>query len=95
MVGDICILGEPNAAGEIEIGYGTYDKFRNRGFMTEAVRGIVLWAGEEASVNSILASTEKNNIASYSILKKNKFKKAAETETLFHWKLILKQYIPL
>ena len=25
MVGDLCIIGEPNAAGEIEIGYGVYD----------------------------------------------------------------------
>ena len=95
MVGDICLLGEPNAAGEIEIGYGTYDKFRNRGYMTEAVGGIVLWADGESSVNSILASTEKTNIASFSILKKNKFIKSGETETLFHWKFVMKQYIPL
>lgn len=26
MVGDLCIVGEPNAEGEIEIGYGTYCK---------------------------------------------------------------------
>ena len=35
MVGDLCIIGEPNADGEIEIGYGTYEEFRNKGFMTE------------------------------------------------------------
>jgi ribosomal-protein-alanine N-acetyltransferase len=27
MVGDLVIVGEPNADGEIEIGYGTYDEF--------------------------------------------------------------------
>lgn len=37
MVGDICIVGEPNEFGEIEIGYGTYGDFRNQGFMKEAV----------------------------------------------------------
>src|SRR5882724_8582938 len=34
MVGDLCIVGEPNLEGEIEIGYGTYDEFQNKGFMT-------------------------------------------------------------
>lgn len=28
MIGDLCIVGEPNAAGEIEIGYGTYVEFQ-------------------------------------------------------------------
>jgi [ribosomal protein S5]-alanine N-acetyltransferase len=37
MVGDICIVGETNAAGEIEIGYGTYPEFQRRGFITEIV----------------------------------------------------------
>lgn len=41
MVGDICIVGEPNASGEIEIGYGTYEEFQQKGFMTEAVGGII------------------------------------------------------
>jgi ribosomal-protein-alanine N-acetyltransferase len=27
MVGDLCIYGEPNTDGEIEIGYGTYEEF--------------------------------------------------------------------
>ena len=44
MVGDICMIGEPNADGEFGIGYGTYDEFRKNGFMTEAVEGIIKWA---------------------------------------------------
>ncbi|MEO6188964.1 MAG: GNAT family N-acetyltransferase [Ginsengibacter sp.] len=44
MVGDICITGEPNAEGEIEIGHGTYVEFQKKGFMTEAVSGIIRWA---------------------------------------------------
>jgi [ribosomal protein S5]-alanine N-acetyltransferase len=90
MVGDLCIVGEPNAAGEIEIGYGTYDEFRNKGFMTEAVSGIIKWAGNEPAVKSILASTEKTNIASFGVLEKNKFVKIGETETMFHWRLTIK-----
>ena len=90
MVGDICIVGEPNAKGEIEIGYGTYDEFQRKGFMTEAVSGIIKWAKNEPQVTSILASTEKTNIASFTVLEKNQFKKVDETETLFNWQLIIK-----
>src|SRR3989338_665166 len=41
MVADLCFKGEPNAQGEIEIGYGTYPDFQQQGFMTEAVEGII------------------------------------------------------
>ena len=91
MVGDICIVGEPNVNGEIEIGYGTYDEFQKKGFMTEAVGGMISWAKSQPKVFSIIASTEKENIASFTILLKNNFIKIGETETLFNWKLTIKQ----
>ena len=87
MVGDICIVGEPNENGEIEIGYGTYEAFRRQGFMTEAVGGLIEWAKSQTKVNSIIASTDKDNIASFTVLLKNDFVKIGETETLFNWKL--------
>lgn len=91
MVGDLCFVGEPNADGEIEIGYGTYEEFQGKGFMTEAVGGMIAWAKEQASVKSIIASTDKSNIASYSVLLKNNFIKIEETEALLKWKLTLRK----
>ena len=90
IVGDICIFGEPNQKGEIEIGYGTYNEFENNGYMTEAVGGIIEWAKTQTNVHSIVASTEKENVGSYKILEKNKFIKIGEINTLFGWKLSLK-----
>lgn len=87
MVGDLCIVGEPNAAGEIEIGYGTYEEFQHKGFMTEIVSGIIVWAKTQPIVKSIIASTNKTNMASFKVLEKNNFVKTGETETLFNWKL--------
>ena len=87
MVGDLCIIGEPNADGEIEIGYGTYEEFRNKGFMTEIVRGIIEWVKSQPNVKSIIASTDKTNIASHKVLVKNRFVKTGETEMLLNWKL--------
>jgi [ribosomal protein S5]-alanine N-acetyltransferase len=90
MVGDLCIVGEPNPEGEIEIGYGTYDAFRGNGYMKEAVGGIIQWAKNQPDVVSIIAGTEKSNIPSYTILERNNFIKVGETETLFSWRLKLK-----
>jgi [ribosomal protein S5]-alanine N-acetyltransferase len=87
MVGDLCIYGEPNAAGEIEFGYGTHDEFLNQGYMTELVGGIIAWVKTQTNVKAMIASTEKTNIASFKILKKNEFKKVGQSDTLFTWKL--------
>lgn len=87
MIADLCIVGQPNATGEIEIGYGTYEEFQNKGFMTEIVSGIIAWTKTQPIVKSIIASTDKTNYASFKVLEKNDFIKIAETETLFNWKL--------
>ncbi len=89
MVGDLCFVGEPNADGEIQIGYGTHAAFRGHGYMTEAVSAMVAWARQKSKVKSIVASTDKKNIASYSVLIKNNFEKIVETDTHFMWQLKL------
>ena len=89
MIGDLCIIGEPNVDGEIEIGYGIYNEFRNKGFMTEIVGGIIEWAKSQRAIKSITASTDKTNTASFKVLKKNKFIQQGETVSLYNWKLVL------
>ncbi len=91
MVGDLCFMGEPNSDGEIEIGYGTYEQFRKRGFMTEAVGGMIKWAKEQPDVKSIIASSLKSNTDSSSILKKNNFTIVEKTNELYNWQITLKQ----
>lgn len=90
MVGDLCFVGEPDEAGEVEIGYGTYEEFRQKGYMTEAVAGLIRWAGTQPAIKAIIAGTEKNNVASFTILEKNGFVKIGETEILWNWRLPLK-----
>ena len=87
MVGDLCFMGEPNTEGDIEIGYGTYEDFRKRGFMTEAVGGMIQWAEMQPDVKSIIASTNKDNLASSTVLQNNDFLLVGETDTWFTWKL--------
>jgi ribosomal-protein-alanine N-acetyltransferase len=86
-VADVCFQGEPNDKGEIEIGYGTYEQFKGKGYMTEAVQGMINWAAKQAKVKAVIASTDKTNVASYTILEKNNFKKVSESEEQFNWHL--------
>ena len=95
MVGDICIYGEPNESEEIEIGYGTHDDFRNKGYMSEIVQAIIEWAKSQHLIKSIIASTLKTNIASFRVLEKNGFTKIGESELLLNWKLQLNDEIPV
>lgn len=87
MVGDLCFVGEPSPEGEVEIGYGTYDTARNKGYMSEAVGGMVRWVGTQPLVKAIVASTDNDNPASASVLVKNGFIRSGETGTLMHWRL--------
>ncbi|AVI65898.1 GNAT family N-acetyltransferase [Shewanella sp. WE21] len=89
MIGDICFFGEPNENGEIEVGYGTYEDFRGKRFMIEALEGMIGWARKQSKVKAIIASTDKSNVASYTILERNQFIKAGETDDLFNWRLDL------
>ena len=89
MVGSLCFCGEPNQKKEIEVGCGTFKEFEGRGFMTEALAGLVSWASTIEEIDFIVASTNKENKASCSILKKNNFLNIAEDKNLLHWKLSL------
>lgn len=90
MVAALCFKGEPNHLGEIEIGYGTFDEFQSKGYMTKAVAAIIPWASQQSSVVSIIAETEKNNQASMVVLVKNNFAQVNELGTKYYWKLNLK-----
>jgi GNAT superfamily N-acetyltransferase len=87
MVADFCFKGEPNHAGEIEVGYGTYEAFRGQGFMTEAIGAIAGWAFEQPEVRAILAETNTDNIASQKILEKNRFKQVSSNPETIWWRL--------
>ena len=86
MVGDLCFMGEPNHSGEVEIGYGTYPVFRSKGYMADAVGGMVGWAAEQPEVRAVVASTDKDNPASMAVLVKNGFVRTGVTDLLIHWK---------
>lgn len=87
MVGDFCFKGKPDTNGEIEIGYGIYDNFRRKGYMTEAISAIAEWAFSQAGVKAIMAETEQANFASHKALQNNGFRRNRTAGDMIWWKL--------
>lgn len=87
MVGDLCFKGEPGDSGEIEIGYGTYNEFQGKGYMTEAIGGMLNWAFLQAGVKAVIAETELSNFASHKTLQNNSFVKYKGVGEMLWWKL--------
>lgn len=81
--------GEPDETETIEIGYGTYPAFRRQGYMTEMVRGLVGWAGQQPGVKRVVADTEAENVASQKVLEKNHFRLFDRIETMLWWEYII------
>ena len=73
IIGGICFHGEPDEEGTVEIGYGIDNDYRNKGFMTETLKGIILWLRNNKKVRIIQAETDSANISSIKVLEKNGF----------------------
>jgi len=67
IIGGICFHGEPNENGEVEIGYRTDFYYRNRGFMTETIAGLIRWIRENKHVKAIKAETLIENSSSVKV----------------------------
>ena len=70
MVGSGCFKTLPDAAGTVEIGYGTLEEFQGRWFATEAVHGLIAWAFQQPEITRITAEASPNNRASVRVLEK-------------------------
>lgn len=88
MVADLCFVGEPDAMGQIEIGFGTYEQHQGQGYMSEAVGGMVEWAKVQPAVKCIYAETAEDNFASMSVLQKNGFVQLNKVDGMCSWRLV-------
>jgi [ribosomal protein S5]-alanine N-acetyltransferase len=91
IVAELGFKGLPNERGEIEIGYGTMHDQRGRGFMSEAVGGMIQWAALQPEIRTILAETDKTNKASIKIMEKNHFLLTETKAKMLWWKIDVKK----
>ncbi|WP_280648029.1 MULTISPECIES: GNAT family N-acetyltransferase [unclassified Dysgonomonas] len=86
-IGSACFMKDESAPSQVEIGYGTNAKYRNKGFMTEAVQALCKWALQQPYIKCITAETEINNIPSQRVLEKCKMHRYRQTNESIWWKL--------
>lgn len=80
--------GLDRATGDAEIGYGIDPTMRGRGYMTEAVRGLIAWAFEDPQCRSVVApGTLRENVASHRVLEKAGMRRVGETEATIDWRI--------
>lgn len=68
-IGSLCFKGNSNF-GEVEIGYGIDEAYRNKGYATEAVLRAAKWAFVDTTVYFVMAETEADNAASQRVIQK-------------------------
>jgi [ribosomal protein S5]-alanine N-acetyltransferase len=73
LVGSGGFKGKPQG-GAVEIGYSVLPQFQGQGYGTEMVRGLVVWAMEQAGVEVVMAETEGDNPGSVRVLEKVGFR---------------------
>jgi [ribosomal protein S5]-alanine N-acetyltransferase len=83
-VGMIGFKGAPNAEGATEVGYGIDEKHRNKGYMTEAVKTLCVWAFSHPGCRAVTA-TSVSNPASEKVLQKAGFVKTGRSEDSTDW----------
>jgi RimJ/RimL family protein N-acetyltransferase len=71
----------------VEIGYAIEPGHRNMGYMTEAVKALVMWAFKDERCHSIFAPVPRSNPASSKVLQKVGFWLEKEDNEILHWKV--------
>ncbi|MDV6374305.1 GNAT family N-acetyltransferase [Deinococcus arenicola] len=69
-IGQLGSKGKPNAAGELEIGYGLNPSVWGQGLATEAARALVAHLHARPDVQTVTAQTALHNRASERVLEK-------------------------
>ncbi len=88
LVGGIGFSGLPDEKGNLFIGYYVDEGYAGRGLATEATNGLVEWAFQNADVQTVMADTLKDGVASQRVLEKNGFEFLEETEERnLRWRL--------
>lgn len=73
-IGRVYIHSKPELNGEVEIGYGISEEYRNNGYATEAAKAVVQFAFEKAGQDVLVAIVKPENIASRNVIEKLGFK---------------------
>ena len=81
VIGDCGAFTWPDESGEVEIGYGIAEPYRNRGYATEAAAGLGAWLVAQAGATRITAmDVLGDNWSSRKVLEKLGFTLTSESD---------------
>lgn len=86
-VGVCGFKGAPTPFGSVEVGYAMHEGYRNKGYMTEAVRALVQWAFTHDVCRRVTAETLRDNFASQRVLQKAGMVLERESQNMLYWKI--------
>lgn len=87
IIGDIGFKGKPDIEKTVEVGYGITPSEQNKGFATEALRCLIMWAFNSNMVNTIIAECLATNTPSIKVLEKLNMKKIQTDHNMIFWRL--------
>ena len=87
-VGMLGFKGVP-VDGEVEVGYGTAESCRGRGYMSEALGGLLDWAAGTGRCRKVTADTHVDNTTSQRVLHKCGFIRGGESGEMVHFGKVL------
>lgn len=86
IVAELGFKGPPTDIGHVEIGYGTMPSMQGKGYMTEAVKGILQWAASRSDISAVLAETHVGNTPSIRVVQKSGFQQFEKRGNMLWWK---------
>lgn len=73
MIGNICLWNFSEDRKTAEVGYDLHPDYHGKGLMTEAIKKIIQFGFQQLKLYNIDAYTQKNNLPSIQLLRKNGF----------------------
>lgn len=87
VIGSIGFKAEPNKDGIVEIGFGIDPVFRQKGYATEAVKGLAGWALSQNDIQKVIAECEPDNTPSVRVLEKAGMQKTSIENDMIKWEI--------
>nr|WP_263323296.1 GNAT family N-acetyltransferase [Neobacillus sp. Marseille-Q6967] len=79
--------GKPDEGKTVEVGYGIIPSAQNKGFATEAVKGLIDWAFSTGEVEKVMAECLEDNVPSIKVLKKLGMHKKSAKNGIIYWEI--------
>ncbi len=87
VIGSMGLSAGPDRAGAAEVGYSIVAAYRNHGYATEMLRGLIAWAFQEQRIPVIVAECFDDNSGSIRVLEKTGLQRVGLDGKTIKWEI--------